>query len=45
MERGEDRLESWGCSAWGGEGCRETSEQLPGPGGAARELERGFVQG
>ena len=37
--------EIWGCSAWGGEGCGETSEQLPGPGGAARELERGWDKG
>ena len=37
--------ESCGCSAWGGEGCGETWEQLPVPGGAARELEMGLWQG
>jgi len=26
--------ESWGCSAWGREGCRETLKQLPVPEGA-----------
>jgi len=37
--------ESWGCSAWRREGFRETLEQLPAPGGAARELERGWDKG
>jgi len=37
--------ESWGCSAWGREGCGETLEQLPVPGGAVRELERGCDKG
>jgi len=37
--------ESWGWSAWRGEGCGESSEQLPVPGGAARELERGCDKG
>jgi len=39
MIRGLEPLcwESWG---WGREGCGETLEQLPVPGGAARELER-----
>jgi len=36
--------ESWGCSARGREGCGETLEQLPGPGGAARAGE-GLVTG
>jgi len=47
MIRGLEHLcwESWGCSAWGGEGCGETLEQLPVPGGAARELERGWDKG
>ena len=35
--------ESWGCSAWGREGSGDTLEQLPVPGGAARELERDFL--
>ena len=39
---GRKGWESWGCSAWGGEGCGETLEQLPVPGVAARELERGL---
>jgi len=30
--------ESWGCSVWGREGCRETLEQLPVPGGACEGL-------
>jgi len=29
--------ESWGCSAWRREGCGETLEQLPVPGGADRK--------
>jgi len=29
--------ESWGCSAWRGEGCGETLEQLPVPGGGYRK--------
>ena len=37
--------ESWGCSAWGGEGSGETLEQLPAPTGAGKKLERGFVRG
>ena len=42
---GRKGWESWGCSAWGREGCGETLEQLPVPGGAVRELERGMGQG
>jgi len=29
--------ESWGCSAWRGEGSRETLEQLPVPGGVCKK--------
>ena len=35
--------ESWGCSAWGGEGTRETLEQLPVPGGACKRAGEGLV--
>jgi len=34
--------ESWGCSAWRRKDCGVTLEQLPVPGGAARELEWGW---
>jgi len=42
---GRKGWESWGCSAWDREGCGETLEQLPVPGGAVRELERGCDKG
>jgi len=42
---GRKGWESWDCSAWRREGCGETLEQLPGPGGAARELGRGWDKG
>ena len=42
LSAGRTGWESWGCSAWGREGCEETLEQLPVPGGAAREMERGW---
>lgn len=36
------QTESWGCSAWEGEGCMESSQHLPGPEGANKEAAEGF---
>jgi len=41
---GRKGWESWGCSAWRRESCGESLEQLPVPGGAARELERAVTR-
>ena len=34
--------ESWGGSAWGGEGCGETLEHLPVPKGAGKKAGEGL---
>jgi len=39
------KLRELGLLSLGRRGCGETLEQLPGPGGAARELERGCDKG
>jgi len=43
---GRTGWESWGCSAWRGEGCGETLEQLPVPGRRImRKIGTGFLAG
>lgn len=43
--RSDWKKESWCCSSWRREGCRESLEPLQVPKGVPRELERGFEQG